>query len=90
MAFKSARLNKRARTSELLGADWVTVFNHIEKQFKPKMNWGNFGEWHIDHIVPLCSAKTEGELIKLCHYLNLQPLWAKENMSKGAKILCLL
>ena len=42
---------------------------------------------HIDHIIPLSSAKTEDELYKLCHYTNLQPLWAKDNMKKGKKIL---
>jgi len=38
-------------------------------------------------IIPLSSAKTEEELYKLCHYTNLQPLWAEENMKKGNKIL---
>lgn len=53
------------------------------------MSWDNhsvFG-WHVDHIVPLNSANTEDELYKLCHYTNLQPLWASENISKGDKIL---
>ena len=51
------------------------------------MNWINHGEWHIDHIIPLASAKNEKELIKLCYYRNLQPLWAFDNMSKSAKII---
>lgn len=53
------------------------------------MNWDNRGlyGWHIDHIIPLSSAKTEEEVYKLCHYTNLQPLWAKENLSKGNKII---
>ena len=50
------------------------------------MNWNNQGEWHIDHIIPLASASTEEELLKLCHYRNLQPLWAKDNLEKQAKI----
>jgi hypothetical protein len=51
------------------------------------MNWDNysFRGWHIDHIIPLTSAKNEEELIKLCHYTNLQPLWAKDNLSKGGR-----
>lgn len=51
------------------------------------MTWENRGEWHIDHIIPLASASTEEELLALCHYTNLQPLWAFDNLSKGAKII---
>ena len=49
-------------------------------------NHGLYG-WHIDHIIPLYSAKNEEDIIKLCHYTNLQPLWAEENLSKSNKIL---
>jgi hypothetical protein len=86
-AFKSKRWNKNSKTKEILGADYQTVFNHIESRFENGMSWNNHGEWHIDHIVPLSVAKDEIELIKLCHYTNLQPLWAKENISKGSKII---
>ena len=40
----------------------------------------------IDHIIPISSGKTEDEVIKLCHYSNLQPLWAEENLLKSDKI----
>ena len=60
---------------------------HIESQFEPWMTWDNHGEWHIDHIIPLASATTKEEIKKLCHYTNLQPLLAEENLSKGDKIL---
>jgi hypothetical protein len=59
-----------------------------EKKFKPKMSWNNYGKWHIDHIKPCCSfnlSKSE-EQRKCFHYSNLQPLWAKENLSKGKKV----
>jgi hypothetical protein len=49
------------------------------------MCWDNQGKWHIDHIIPLSSGKTEDDIIKLCHYTNLQPLWAIDNMKKGSK-----
>ena len=51
------------------------------------MTLENHGEWHIDHIIPLATANTYEEVIKLNHYTNLQPLWAKDNLSKGSKIL---
>jgi hypothetical protein len=60
---------------------------HIEKLFLLKMNWDNYGEWHIDHIIPLAKFDlTDPNQIKLaCHYTNLQPLWAKDNLQKGKK-----
>jgi hypothetical protein len=51
------------------------------------MSWDNYGSWHIDHIMPLSSAQTTEEFNKLCHYSNLQPLWAHENLSKGNRII---
>ncbi len=51
------------------------------------MSWENMGKWHVDHIIPLATAKTEDEVIKLCHYSNLQPLWAEDNWAKSDKIL---
>lgn len=59
---------------------------HIEKQFKPGMSWSDTKEIHIDHIIPLSSAKTKERMMELCHYTNLCPLWAEENLIKGAKI----
>ena len=50
------------------------------------MNWSNYGLWHIDHIIPLSSAKKQEDLYKLCHYTNTQPLWAEDNLKKGSKL----
>jgi hypothetical protein len=43
--------------------------------------------WEIDHIIPISSAKNKEEMISLCHYTNLQPLWHIDNMIKGNKII---
>lgn len=86
LAFKNKGYGKNTKTKEMLGAKWEVAKKHIENQFKKGMNWDNYGEWHIDHITPLASAKDEKELIKLCHYSNLQPLWATENILKSDKI----
>ena len=52
------------------------------------MSWDRIGkEIHIDHIIPLSSAKSEDEIYKLCHYTNLQPLWAEDNLKISNKIL---
>lgn len=77
---------KKSRAHTILGADWSVVKLHMESLFKEGMTWENHGEWHIDHIIPISSGKTEDEVIKLCHYSNLQPLWAEENLLKSNKI----
>jgi hypothetical protein len=79
----------KGKTIEILGMDINSFKIYIESKFLNGMSWDNYGlnGWHIDHIIPLCSAKTEEEFYKLCHYTNLQPLWAKDNWKKSNKIL---
>lgn len=77
---------KRSKTTDLLGCDFNKLKNHLESKFAIGMNWDNYGKWHIDHIVPIASAKTEDEIVALNHYTNLQPLWAEDNIRKGAKL----
>lgn len=85
-AFRVSKWYKNTITRNILGDDYDIVYKHIENQFTEGMSWDNISEWHIDHIIPLSLAKTEEELIKLCHYTNLQPLWIKDNLSKYNKI----
>lgn len=80
------KINKNNKTINYLGCSLEELKQHLEKQFKEGMSWENYGKWHIDHIIPLSSAKTEEDLYKLTNYNNLQPLWAKENLTKGKKI----
>lgn len=89
-SFRVKGYTKLSKTHEILGCDWDTFKIHLERQFLPGMTWENRSEWHIDHIVPLASAKTEDDVIKLNHYTNLRPLWAKDNLEKGAKMEKLL
>ena len=70
-----------------MGCSYEFLKEHLEKQFVDGMSWENRSEWHIDHIIPLSSAKNEDEIYKLCHYTNLQPLWAIDNIKKGKKLL---
>lgn len=78
---------KASLTSDLIGCSVSKLKEHLEKQFKQGMSWENYGDWHIDHIIPCAIFDlTKPEQQRKCfHYLNLQPLWAKENCSKGAK-----
>lgn len=88
-SLKRKSWKKNNSLKNYIGCSLEELKNHLEKQFKKGMSWENHTSdgWHIDHVIPLSSAKTEEELYKLCHYKNLQPLWAKENISKGAKWL---
>jgi hypothetical protein len=80
---------KSKTTFEIVGITAHELKNYLEQKFTEGMSWQNQGQWHIDHIIPLSSSKTKEELYKLCHYTNLQPLWANDNMRKNNKILVL-
>lgn len=84
--YKNLKLNKNISTRNFLGYTPLELKVHIEKQFKEKMSWDNYGEWHIDHIIPISQATTLEEGIKLSQLSNLQPLWAEENLKKYNKI----
>ena len=86
-AIKSKDYKKSHSTIKYLGCSYEFYEDYLQNKFKEGMSWDNHGEWHIDHIIPLASANTEEELIKLFHYTNTQPLWASYNQSKGCKIL---
>jgi hypothetical protein len=86
LAFKNKGYSKNTKTQEILGVDWEVAKQQIERQFKKGMSWDNYGDWHIDHIIPLSSAKTPERLKELCHYTNLQPMWKVDNLSKSNKI----
>lgn len=81
---------KNTKFNELLGCSIKQARIHIESQFKDNMSWDNHGlhGWHIDHKTPCASFDLKDpEEQKICfHYSNLQPLWAKDNLSKGCKI----
>lgn len=84
--------SKKADTTfELIGCSIEELKKHLESQFQLGMNWGNHcrGGWHIDHIIPCATfdLTQESEQRKCFHYTNLKPLWAKENLKKGNKII---
>jgi len=74
-----------------LGCSICELKEYLETRFEKGMSWGNWTTdgWHIDHILPLSSfdLTDREQLLKACHYTNLQPLWAWENFKKGSKII---
>jgi hypothetical protein len=86
-SYKGLGFIKNETTLNILGCSIEEFILYIEKKFIKGMTRENYGKWHIDHIIPLSSAKTEKEIRKLCHYTNCQPLWAIDNMKKGDRLL---
>jgi hypothetical protein len=80
--------NRSLGTFDLVGTSPVNCAKHLESLFDEGMSWDNYGSWHIDHVIPLCSFNLDfvEEQKKAFHYTNLQPLWAEDNMRKGARI----
>lgn len=69
---------KASRTSEMLGYSSKELREHIESQFSTGMSWENWGEWHIDHIIPVSVMVKAGEKdpAVINALVNLQPMWA--------------
>lgn len=86
VAFQRTRLSKNNKTEAIVGCSFDELKAHIEALFSDGMCWERLSEIHIDHVIPLATAKTVDDVYRLCHYTNLQPLWARDNLSKGAKI----
>lgn len=80
-----------AYIEQTLGGDPNKIREWLERQFQTGMSWDNYGrnrfsvgpKWEIDHIIPISMATNVEELCAICHYTNLQPMWANENSKKG-------
>lgn len=86
--WKRNKFTKSKKTFELLGCDMTTFRAHIELQFTDGMTWDNhghgFGKWNFDHVVPLLYGDPDQKTMEeRMHYTNLQPLWYKDNVTKG-------
>jgi hypothetical protein len=86
-SIKSGGYTKKSKTYEILGCSFEDFKLYLESKFEYWMSWDNRGlyngelnyGWDIDHIIPISSAKSEEEIIKLNHYTNLQPLCSYTN-----------
>lgn len=80
---------KSASTQELLGCTWEEAIIYIESLFLPGMTWDNWARkgWHLDHIKPLAAftdLTDPAQQRECCHFTNLRPLWAEENLKKSS------
>lgn len=90
---KFIRKGDRAASLDLLGCTFSELQTWLEAKFLPGMTWNNYGKgigkWNVDHIIPCASFDlTDPKQQSKCfHYSNLQPLWAVDNMRKGARLI---
>ena len=92
-SIRSKNFKKLSRTEQILGCSFDDLKLHLESQFESWMTWENRGlyngepnfGWDVDHIIPLNSALTLDDVIRLNHYTNLQPLcsYINRNIKKG-------
>jgi hypothetical protein len=89
IALKSQNVKKRNKTIELIGCSFSDLRKHLESLFWPGMNWENHGRygWHVDHIIPIAKFDlSDSYQQKICfNFTNMQPLWWRDNISKGKK-----
>ena len=86
-SFKRNNFRKNKASETILGCTLIEFKDYIKSKFTEGMSFDNYVKWQIDHIIPLSTAKTVEDVIKLCHYTNLQPLWAEDNRRKSNKII---
>jgi excinuclease UvrABC helicase subunit UvrB len=63
----SKRINESLKKGMKAGRHWETLVDftidqlkdHLEKMFTNEMSWDNYGEWHIDHILPIAAFNFE-------------------------------
>ena len=79
---------KKGKSSDFFGCTPAFLRNHVEQQFERGMSWENYGDWHVDHIRPCASFDLSNldERRACFHWSNLRPLWAEDNIAKGAKM----
>lgn len=72
-----------------LGCSIAKLKEYLAAKFSQGMSWDNYGKWHIDHIKPLAAfdLSDEAQAKKALHHSNLQPLWAADNIRKGAAVV---
>lgn len=86
-ALRSKGHQKKSHTADIVGCNLDFLCKHLFKTWEKNYGKAWNGEsYHIDHIVPLATARTEEDIIKLCHYANLQMLTPEDNMAKSDKV----
>lgn len=88
---KENNVQKNGHYFEILKYSPEDLIGHLESRFKDGMNWDNYGEWHVDHVLPISRHNIQEigdeEFMKCWSLNNLQPMWGEENIRKSNKII---
>lgn len=88
---KENDMNKYGHYFDILKYSPDELVVHLENQFTEDMTWDNYGEWHVDHRLPISSFKFQevgdNEFMKCWSLDNLQPMWGDDNIRKSNKVL---
>jgi len=88
---KENNVDKNGHYFEVLKYTPEELINHLEKQFTDGMTWDNYGQWHVDHVIPISVHDIheigDDEFMRCWSLSNLQPMWGDENIRKSNKIL---
>jgi len=81
-------IRKAAPTMKLIGCSITDLMVHLEGNFEVGMSWKNYGQWHVDHVIPLSNfdLTDPAQQFAAANWKNLQPLWAVDNISKGNRL----
>lgn len=86
--FNKKGVIKKSKTEDILGCSFDYFFSYLVcTALKNYGYWLDYIEYHIDHIIPISSAKNEQDVINLNHYSNLQLLLPIDNIIKSNKII---
>ena len=88
---KESNVEKNKHYFDILQYTPESLIKHLESQFENNMNWDNYGEWHVDHKLPITSFNIEEmgdeEFMRCWSLDNLQPMWGNDNIRKSNKVL---
>lgn len=87
-SFSRKGMKKQYKSESLFGCKWEYFIQYLLQTYIDNYGyeWDGIEKIHIDHKTPLATAKTKEEVIKLCHYSNLQLLKEKDNLGKSDKL----
>ena len=85
--FTNNKFPKKSKVIDILGCSFEEFKLYLESKFEDWMSWENWGlyngelnyGWDMDHKIPISSAETEEDIIRLSHYTNFQPLCSYTN-----------